>query len=224
MGSAPIGKIDVADIFREIDEDLRADRVARLWKRYGWAVIAAAVVVVLASAGWVAWRDYDLKRQGRAGAEFAAAMAFADRGDVSGATAALGGLIKQDPRGYATVSRLYEAALLERAGKVDEALAEYDAVANDTSVDPLYRDLARLAAAYRRIDKLPPDQLAEQLKPLLADSNPWRFAARELDALARLKAGDVKAARDALTRLSDDATAPQGVRARATELLAATKG
>ncbi len=213
----------MADIFREIDEDLRADRVARLWKRYGWAVIAAAVAVVLASAGWVAWRDYDQKRQGRAGAQFAAAMAQADGGDVNAALATLGRLIKDDPRGYAMLGRLYEAGLLDRAGKADEALADYDAVAGDSSIDPLYRDLARLAAAYHRIDKEPADKLTEQLRPLLADSNPWRFAARELDALARLKAGDVKGAREALTRLSDDATAPQGVRARATELLAATK-
>ncbi len=38
----------MADIFDEIDEDLKRDRAQELWARYGKFVIAAAAAVVLA--------------------------------------------------------------------------------------------------------------------------------------------------------------------------------
>ena len=46
----------VSDIFAEVDEELRADKAQQMLKKYGAVLIAAAVVVVLAVAGWQAWR------------------------------------------------------------------------------------------------------------------------------------------------------------------------
>ena len=40
----------VSDIFQEIDEDLRQDKVARLWKAYGKYIVALAVLIILAIA------------------------------------------------------------------------------------------------------------------------------------------------------------------------------
>ena len=42
----------MSDIFREIEEDLQRDRYKKLWEKYGNLVIAAAVVLVLGTAGW----------------------------------------------------------------------------------------------------------------------------------------------------------------------------
>ena len=48
----------MADIFDEIDEELKRDRTQELWTKYGKYVIAAAATVVLgvgASQGFQAW-------------------------------------------------------------------------------------------------------------------------------------------------------------------------
>ena len=45
----------VVDIFDEVDEDLRAERAARLLKKFGWLIIVAAVAIVTAAAGWQLW-------------------------------------------------------------------------------------------------------------------------------------------------------------------------
>ena len=45
----------MADIFREIDEEVRRDKAAELWKKYGWVVTSLAVLAVLAVAGWQYW-------------------------------------------------------------------------------------------------------------------------------------------------------------------------
>jgi hypothetical protein len=44
----------MADIFREIDEDVRRDRAIDFWKRHGNLIIGLALLAVLATAGWKA--------------------------------------------------------------------------------------------------------------------------------------------------------------------------
>src|SRR5690606_7986065 len=43
--------------FREVDQELRQDRAKALWDRYGTAIIAAAIAVVVATSAVVGW-DY----------------------------------------------------------------------------------------------------------------------------------------------------------------------
>jgi hypothetical protein len=209
----------VDDIIREIEEDLRSDRYKRLWQRYHNYVYAAAVLLVVAVGGYEFWHQRELAARTAEGARFAQAMALADRGDLAGADQAFEALARDAGRGYATLARLYEADLLVKKGDVDGALQRYDAIAADTGVDRTFRDLATLLSATHRADRDDPASLAQRLQPLLAEDNPWRFSARELIAIAALRAGNTAEARANLTRLADDAAAPAGIRARAAELL-----
>ena len=42
----------MSDIFQEIDEDLRQDKAARLWKAYGKYLVALAIFIILAIASY----------------------------------------------------------------------------------------------------------------------------------------------------------------------------
>ena len=46
----------MADIFQEVDEEVRREQLKKLWERYGNLIIAACVLVVV---GVGAWRGYD---------------------------------------------------------------------------------------------------------------------------------------------------------------------
>jgi hypothetical protein len=50
----------MADIFDEIDEDLKRDQMQMLWARYGkivMAVVAAVILLVGARQGYTAWQS-----------------------------------------------------------------------------------------------------------------------------------------------------------------------
>ena len=49
----------MSDIFQEVDEEVRRERLMQLWKRYGNFVIAAAVIVVLGVGGWRGYQWWD---------------------------------------------------------------------------------------------------------------------------------------------------------------------
>ena len=128
--------------------------------------------------------------------------------------------------GYRALARLRQGAELVAAGEVESAIAVYDLVAADTSVAPSLRDLASLLAVMHLMntDASDPADMATRLEPLTADNGAWRYSARELEAVLKLKANDLTAALAVFAALKDDVEAPAALRGRAAELFAALGG
>ena len=214
----------MSDIFTEVDEDLRRERVQELWKKYGNYVIGAAVLIVVGTAGFVAWRDYQRKQAEAGAAQYVAALDEARSGNAAAADAALANIVRSGGSGYSVLARFEEAATKIRAGDAAAAATLYRSIAADGGVDRELRDAATLLAALNDVDTANQSALAEQLNALTAPTSPWRHLAWEIEALAAAKAGKMDEARGLYTRISDDPDAPAGVRARAAEMLAALQG
>ena len=68
----------MSDIFQEVDEEVRRDKAAEFWKKYQNLILAGAVLVVLASAGFRYWQ-YERERAAQAaGDQFQQALAARD--------------------------------------------------------------------------------------------------------------------------------------------------
>ena len=52
----------MVDIFDEVDEELRAERAQQLLKRYAGVIVAVALLIVAAAAGWQGWHWYQARR------------------------------------------------------------------------------------------------------------------------------------------------------------------
>ena len=63
--------------FREVNEEMRQDQARALWDRYGPYALALAVLVVLATAGFVAWEYWSTSRANRSGDAFSQALTLA---------------------------------------------------------------------------------------------------------------------------------------------------
>ena len=68
----------MADIFHEVEEDLRRDQAAAIWKKYGNYIIGAALLLVLAVAAHWGWTKYATNRQMQASADFLSAGSTSD--------------------------------------------------------------------------------------------------------------------------------------------------
>jgi hypothetical protein len=213
----------LADIFREVEEDLRRDKATKYWKRYGRYVLAAAVFIVVATASYVGWKEYRQRQQAAYGERFASALALIQDKKQAEALDALAALAADSGAGYGTLARFRAATVKARQGDRAGAAAIYDAVAKDGSVDPLYAELAVLYYVLETLESGDPDGLAKRLEPLLTPTGPWRHSAREMAALLALRKGDAEKARESFTKLADDPKTPAGVRARAAEMLRALK-
>ena len=214
----------MSDIFQEIDEDLRRDRFTQLWKRYGNYVAVAAALIVLGTAGTVGWREYKERQNAAQADAFLKAMDQAQAGNADAAKAAFGQLAKDAGAGYATLARLQQAALMAKGGDNAGAVKLYEEIAVDARVEQALRDLAVILIGQHTIESADPAQLTQRLQPLAQDKNPWRHSAMEMQALLAKRDGDTAKAKEIYTKLADDLSAPQGLRARATEMLAILGG
>lgn len=218
------GRSSMSDIFNEIDEELRNEQIRKLWDRYGVFVLIAAVVIVVAVAGW---RGYDYWRltQSRAqGDAYTTAVAKLKSGELDAGEDALRGLAETGNGGYPALASLRVAAAMAEKGDAAGAIKAFDAVAAKPGTDPLLADVARIRAAYLALDTEDRAALEARAAPLALAGKPFRHSAREILALAAWKAGDVATTRRWIETIEADAETPRDLADRIAVLNALVRG
>lgn len=214
----------MADIFSEVDEDVRKDKSLALWKKYGNYVIGAAVLIVVGTASYVGWQNYTLSQSESQGAAFQAAAALVAENKLEEGAASFGTLAEEGNAGYRALARLREAGLLVEIGKGSEAVAIYDQLAADSSVDKEFSSLANLLAGYYLLDNGTSEEARTKVATIAEAGSIWSASANELIALSYLQDGESAKAVELLTQLKNDASVPTDVKARVEQLLAALGG
>lgn len=213
----------MADIFREIDEEVRRDKAAALWKKYGNLLIGLAVAAVVAVAAWQVWLYREQQASQAMGARLEEALRASRDNRGAEAESILVDLAASAPAGYRQIARFRLAA---ETGKRDAAAGAtaFDALANDSSLDQLYRDLARLRAGMLRVDLAPYTETRTALEPLASPQGVWRHSAREFLGIAALKANLFEDAGRWFDAIVTDPQSPQVLRQRTDLYLALVRG
>ena len=209
----------MADIFNEIEEDIRQDRAKLAWQKYGKYVIGLAILIVAATAGNTGWVEYKKSVLIENSDRFVAAIAKTDEDNNINAVELFAKLSEDGGIGYSMLSRLNEASIKANSGDIDGAILIYKNLSNDNDLDKIYRDLADILSIMHQIDNGNSKELLASLSPQLQNNGTWRFTAYELAAVINIKLGDIKEANKYLTLITDDSSAPQGIKARASEWL-----
>jgi hypothetical protein len=200
----------VADIFHEVDEEVRREQLKKLWDRYSIHLIALAVLIV---AGIGAWRGYEYwieKRANAAGAAFEAAAALSGEGKYVEAEAAFAKVAAEAPDGY----RMRAAGALAQVKPAD-AVKAYDELSADASLGTIWQDLAAIRAGLLLVDTASLADMRRRLDQLAEPTRSFRHTARELLALSAWRNHDLSAAKRYLDMIASDAESPIGTRTRA---------
>ena len=210
---------------REVDEELRSDRMKTIWKRFGKYIIAVAVLVV---AGTTADRGYDYWRSSQAsksGDAFLAALNLARDGEQDQALNALRALEKDGYGSYPVLARMRAATVLADKGDYQEAISAFSTIGNDGGVPTAIRDAALIRAGYLLVDHGSYEDVAGQVEQLSGPDNPMRYSAREALGMAAWKIGDAAKAREWFDQIAGDTGVPSGIFQRTEimlDLIAAT--
>jgi hypothetical protein len=209
----------VSDIFREVDEEVRRERLQQIWDRHSGLIIAVALLVVLAVAGWRGYEWWEAKKSAESGTQFEAAVALAEEGKHPEAQAAFAKVAAEGSSGYRMLARFRETAELARTDQA-AAVKAYDALAADSSLGRPLQDLAAIRAGLLLVDTASLADLNARLEPLTTPDRTFRHTARELLALAAWRTGDTAAAKRWFDMITTDADTPAGTRARIDVLIA----
>ncbi|MFG1319118.1 tetratricopeptide repeat protein [Xanthobacter autotrophicus] len=213
----------MTDIFHEIEEDLRRERLRKLWDRFGGLIIAAIVLVIVGAGGWSGYKYWRHQQAVAASTAFQSAVSLFDAGKFAEAETAFSAVAKDGPTGYRSLA-LFRGAAAAAARDKAAGVAAFDAIAADASLPALVRELAQLRAALILVDTSSLADVKQRVAAIAAGTGPLRNSAREALALAELKAGDAAAANKTATDITSDSETPPGVRSRAELIRRLTAG
>ena len=200
-------------LIREVDEELRRDRMRKLWRQTGPWVIFGAVAVVLGVAGYEGWTWWQKTQAAKSSDQFYAATKIADGTDLVAAKKALDEVIAQGSGGYPMLAQFREAALLSQNGKIEDAVAAYDGLATSLN-DTHLRELALVLAGNLLIDKGDVAAVEQRVGGLITPASPMRNAAREVMGLAQYKAGKLDDSIKSFQAILTDPLAPRDTQNR----------
>ena len=135
----------MSDIFHEVEEDLRRDKLNQLWKRYGTLFLTVAVLAVATTAGIVTWRQHEASQREAAANAFNAAGDMGLNQNTDGALAAFAAIAAPGGEGYPVLALFREAVLHVAKSDLQGALAAYDRI-GASAADPRLKALASAPA------------------------------------------------------------------------------
>nr|WP_298797865.1 hypothetical protein [uncultured Acetobacter sp.] len=218
------------DVFKEVDDELKAERLRQTARRYAGLGVGVIAAVVVGAGAW-SWHLSSLKSASLAATgSYLTALRETDHlppapttltplGETAQAgLAALQKLEATAPKGIATLARLQEGGVQAAHGDVKGALAAWDAVQNDQSAAPVLRELATLLWCQKQLDAGDPATLRSRLSLLTGSGKAWNGLATEALATLDIREGHLDDARKKFAVLAAAQDVPSGVRNRAQAL------
>lgn len=183
-------------LIREVDDELRAEKLQQWWQRFGSLLVGGCVAIVLATIAYQLATSYRHSQAEDRTAILLAAQSAVDKGQTDTALKELAKL-KDDSSGAGAMAKLQEAYL-------QKDTAALKALAEDRSAPEVIRDLARLQTG--------------QYDAISDDSVFFPLAGEQM-AVALMQQGKKDEARIQINALLDRDDIPASQRNRLNELL-----
>lgn len=207
----------MTDVFKEVDQSLREETLASVWKRWQWFVYVGVAAVIIAVVVFEVQRSMRASEIASAAKVYDAAFVAGESGDLATSRTRFTDLTN-DTTGFAVLAG-HMLAGVEKQLTNDPAAIEAHLRKAAASDDGILGDLAILKLAYMKADTATLAELEATLEPLLDRNNPVSHLGSELVAAKALADGDVERARTLFESLGAKLDAPAAMQRRVAQAL-----
>lgn len=209
---------DGETFLREVDEELRKERVNNFVARYGWAIIAGVVLFLGAIGGWIWWQHRQAEQAAQQGATLLEALDSMESGSTNAAAPKIAELAESNVPGYRVAALFTRANSEIRANNNRAAIATLKSIADNQEFDEIYRQAALVRQTALEFDSLQPQAVIQRLRPLARPGQPWFGTAGEMVGVAYLKMRRPDLAGPLFGQIGQDETVPPSIRSRAIQM------
>lgn len=211
---------DINETFlREVDENLRRDRLRDFARKNGLWLVAAVILFLAASGAAIWWQQYSLKRSERQVERLTDTYrAIAASKPSAGITAELDKLSESGSKAIRASALFTRAVTAIEQNDTRLATAKFREIAADDGLPKPYRDLALIRQTALEFDQIPPQEVVTRLQPLARAGEPWFGTAAEMTAMALIKQGKKTDAGQLFAAIAKDKDVPDSIRQRAVQL------
>jgi hypothetical protein len=206
---------------REVDEELRRDRLVNFWHDYGRWTIGAIVAALLIFGGVLYWRYASNTAIEAEAVKMQDAVDALSTGNAAKAKGPIDALATSSSPGNRGTAKMLQADQLLQANNAKGAAAKFAEVAGDTTIGKPMRDLALIRQTAVEFDTLPPQTVVDRMKPLTVKDSAWVGSAGEMVALAYIRLNKTAEARAMFKTIAETDGVPDSIRQRAVQMVSA---
>ncbi len=218
--NAPEQHNDFEDAFiREIDEELKNEKLKKIWDKYGLFIIIFVVLAVSAAVSFETFKAWNEKRNQEFSDTYAYALNLQNQGRYAEAMEVLDKLQKSKKAVYSDIAEIQMANIMMEQNKVEEAIAILENVVSDKDFNPQMKQIATIKLASYKLDYAPSEEIQSMLAPLVRENGVWTNIAKEMLAMLAVRDGDLDRAKTLYQEISVAANTPETLKARAQDML-----
>jgi len=201
----------MADILRQVDEDLRKDRLLRIWRLYGIYIAGFVIVFLIAIASYQYYLFSTQSKNEAIVEKYINAISSTDK------SVSIDQLIELDESSNSYIkglAKLKRVDLYVSSEKNELAIKLLMNIFADTSLDSMLRDLALYKYLMLQLNTLDEDQYFELIRDEHLNQSRFKFLFKELKALKFLIEGDRISSLEIFESLISNPDTPIEVRTR----------
>ena len=211
------------ELIHEVEEDLKREKLEKLWKEYGNYVIGAILALVLGTAITVFWRNSQVESRIEESEMYTNAINLTRQDKIDEALIILQDI--SDRRGtYATLADLQRVGILFNLKQGASAHQEAIQILKNMSqssygVDKTFQELAIVLYAYSQLDEENTTAISEMLRKAMVGSHTFEGLINEILTVIALENNDTEKAKVILEELINHKALPAGIKQRARILM-----
>lgn len=205
---------------REIDEEIKNDRIKKLWDQYGLFIILFVIAAVSAAVSYETFKSWKEKRNQQYSNSYAYALNLQNQGRYAESLEVLEKMKEADNGIYSDVAEIQIANILVDQGKTNEAVKILEEVVNKKSFNKQMRDVATIKLASYKLDTAPSEEIRKLIVSYTESENSWTNIARELLAMLAVRDADFAQAKKLYNDIANSTGATETLKARAKDMLA----
>ena len=178
----------MSNLFNEIDDDLRQDRLKSIWASYKNSIFAAVIVISLILIGSESYQYLSKSKAEKSGLLFSQIIESIGDDNHELASDFIDELLESGSSDYKTYALLLRSENLISQDKLTEAKETYIDLIKKAE-NSLIRDVAKLKLSYLNVDSSSFDEIEEELSIILEDDSPLSLFAYEVLAMSAYKHG-----------------------------------
>ena len=212
-------KPNESDTFlREVDEELRKERLNRIVTRYGWWILAGVLLLLGAVGGVIWWNNQQQEQAAGQGEMLLEALDSMEGGNQAAAAPKIAELAGSEVEGYRAAGLFARATAEAEGGNQAAAVATLKSIADDAELAEPYRQAALVRQTALEFDQLEPQTVIRRLGPLARPGQAWFGTAGEMVGIAHLKMRRPDLAGPLFAQIGRDESVPPSIRTRAIQM------
>jgi len=209
----------MANIFNEVDEDIRKERYQNLWSKYCKYVIGFLILIVIIFSLSQYLQSKNISDNKKILDIYFTAVEAIEKNQLDSANQGLETVYNDKNKVLSAISGIKLSQTYLKNNQRDKALSILENIYNNKSLEPVYRELALYKYIVINFENIEVDSIENMVKSVEVSEKSFSWYFQEIIGIKHLTLGDTKKANSIFTSLSLDKDTPFDLKIRLDKLI-----